>query len=71
MENFPTSIVTFEIEVAIFENDIASEKNSQRIKTPSSKLMILVSSCLKNNFIRNNGHSLFIQFLIFLKSLIV
>ena len=33
------------------------QKNGHRIQTPSSKLMILVSSCWKNNFIRNNGHS--------------
>ena len=47
------------------------QKNSHRIQTPSSKLMILVSSCWKKNFIRNNGHSLFILSLVFLKSLIV
>ena len=46
-------------------------KNGHRIQTPSSKLMILVSSCWKKNFIRNNGHSLFILSLVFLKSLIV
>ena len=32
--------------------------------------MILVSSCRKKNFMRNNGHSLFILSLVFLKSLI-
>ena len=66
MEIFGTSIVTFETEVANFENYIASE-NGHRMQTPSSKLMILVSSCWKKNFIRNNGHSLFILFLVFLE----
>ena len=47
------------------------QKNDHRIQTPSSKLMILVSYCWKKNFIRNNGHSLFILSLVFLKSLIV
>ena len=47
------------------------QKSGHRIQTPSSKLMILVSSCWKNNFIRNNGHSLFILSLAVLKSLIV
>ena len=47
------------------------QKNGHRIQTPSSKLMILVSSCWKKNLIRNNGHSLFILPLVFLKSLIV
>ena len=36
-----------------------------RIQTPSSKLMILVSSCWEKNDIRNNGHSLFILSLVF------
>ena len=47
------------------------QKNGHRIQTPSSKLMILVSSCWKKNFIYDNGHSLFILSLVFLKSLIV
>ena len=47
------------------------KKTANRIQTPSSKLMILVSSCWKKNFIRNNRHSLFILSLVFLKSLIV
>ena len=47
------------------------QENSHRTQMPSSKLMILVSSCWKKNFIRNNGHSLFILSLVFLKSLIV
>ena len=63
--------MTFETEVANFENDIASLKNGHRIQTPSSKLMILVSTCWKKNFIPNNGHSLFILSLVFLNSLIV
>ena len=33
------------------------QKNGHRIKTPSSKLMVLVSSCWKKNFICNNGHN--------------
>ena len=70
MEIFGTSIVTFETEVASFENDIASE-NGHRIQTPSSKLIILVSTCWKKNFIRNNGHSLFSLSLVLLKSVII
>ena len=46
------SIVTFETEVANFENDIPSEKRPYRINTPSSKLVILVSSCWKKFFLR-------------------
>ena len=53
-----------------FENDIASE-NGSRIKTPSSKLTILVSSCWKKNFIHNNAHNFFILSIVFLKLLIV
>ena len=34
------------------------QKNGHRIKTPPSKLMILVSSCWKKNCIRKNGHKL-------------
>ena len=72
MENFRTSIVTFETEVTshILKMTLP-QKNGHRIKTPSSELMILVSSCWKKNFIRNNGHSLFILSLVFLKSLII
>ena len=66
-KNFGDVNVTFEIEVANFENDIASEKRPYRIKTPSSKLMILVSSCRKKNFIHNNAHNLIILSLVFLK----
>ena len=47
---------------------ILPQKN---VQTPSSKWMILVSSCWKKNFIRNNGHSLFMLSLVFLKSLFV
>ena len=43
------------------------QKNGSRIKTPSSKLKILVSSCWKKNFIRNNAHNYFILSLVFLK----
>ena len=43
------------------------QKNGHGIKTPSSKLMILVSSCWKKNCIQNNAHNLFILSLIFLK----
>ena len=32
-------------------------KNGSRIKTPSSRLTILVSSCWKKNFIHNNAHN--------------
>ena len=42
------------------------QKNGHRIKTPSSKLTILVSSCWKKNFIRNNAHNFFILSLVFL-----
>ena len=47
------------------------QKNGHRIKTPSSKLTILVSSCWKKNCIRNNAHNFFILSLVFLKLLIV
>ena len=47
------------------------QKNGHRIKTPSSKLTILVSSCWENNFIRNNVHNFLILYLVFLKLLIV
>ena len=47
------------------------QKNGHGIKSPSSKLMILVSSCWKKNCIQNNAHNLFILFLIFLKSLVL
>ena len=43
------------------------QKNGHRIKTPSSKLMILLWSFWKKNFIRNNAHNLFILSLVFLK----
>ena len=43
------------------------QKNGSRIKTPSSKLTILVSFCWEKNFIRNNAHNLFILSLVFLK----
>ena len=47
------------------------QKNGSRIKMPSSKLTILVSSCWEKNFIRNNAHNFFILSLVFLKLLIV
>ena len=47
------------------------QKNGHRIKTPSSKLTILVSSCWEKNFIRNNAYNFFILSLVFLKLLIV
>ena len=47
------------------------QKNGNRIKTPSSKLTILVSSCWEKNFIRNNAHNFFILSLVFFKLLIV
>ena len=47
------------------------QKNGHRIKMPSSKLTILVSSCWGKNFIRNNAHNFFILSLVFLKVLIV
>ena len=58
MRQFRTSIVTFETELANFENDIALVT------------MILVSPCWKNCR-RSNRHSLFILSLFFLKSVIV
>ena len=50
----PTSIVTFDTKEANFENDIASDIIGSRIKTPSSKSMILVSFCWKRRFIHLN-----------------
>ena len=47
------------------------QKSGHRIKTPSSKLAFLVSSCWKKNFIRDNAHNFFILSLVFLKLLIV
>ena len=47
------------------------QKNGHRIKTPSSKLVILVSSCWKKFFLRINVHHYFIQSLVFLKLVIV
>ena len=46
------------------------QKNGHRIKTPSSKLTILVSTYWKKNFIRNNAHSFFNLSLVFLILLI-
>ena len=61
------TILTFEIEGANLENDIALKKNGHRIKTPSSKFTILVSSCWEFFFIRNNAHNFFILSLVFLE----
>ena len=49
------------------------QKNSHRIKTPSSEVMILVSwsSCWEKDFTRINAHNFFILSLICLKLLIV
>ena len=47
------------------------QENGHRIKTPSSNLKILMSSCWEKNFIRNNAHNFFILSLVFLKLLIV
>ena len=49
---------TFEIEEQILKMTLP-QKNGHRIKTPSSKLTILVSSYWKKNFIRNNAHKMF------------
>ena len=65
-----TTIVTFQMEVANSENDIVSG-NGHRIKTPSSKLMILVSSCWEKNYMCHNTHNFVILSLVFLKLLIV
>ena len=47
------------------------QKNGHRIKTPSSKLTIFMSSYWKKNFIRNNANNFFSLSLVFLKLLIV
>ena len=47
------------------------QENGSRIKMPSSKLMILVSSCWEKNYTNNNAHKFFILFLVFLKLLII
>ena len=62
--------MTFEIEVQILKMTM-HQKSGNRIKTPSSKLAFLVSSCWEKNFIRNNAHNFFILSLVFLKLLIV
>ena len=67
---FGTQIVTFEIEEQILKMTLP-HKNGHRIKMPSSTLTILVSSCWKKNFIRNNAHNFFILSLVFLKLLII
>ena len=67
---FGTLIVTFEIEGQILKITLP-QKSGHRIKTSSSKLTILVSSCWEKNFIRNNVHNFFILSLVFLKLLIV
>ena len=62
--------MTFEKEGQILKMALP-QKNGHRIKTPSSKLTILVSSCWEKNFICNNAHNFFIPSLVFLKLLIV
>ena len=51
--------MTFEIEEQILKMTLP-QKNGHRIKTPSSKLTILVSSYWKKNFIRNNAYTILI-----------
>ena len=70
MEIFGTSIVTFETEVANLKMALP-QKNGHRIKTPSSRLMILVSFRWEKNSVRINAHNFFIFSLVFLKLLIV
>ena len=60
-EKFGTYIVTFEIEGQILKMTLP-QNNGHRIKTPSSKLMILVSSCWGKNSTQNNAHNFFILF---------
>ena len=60
---------TFEIEEQILKMTLP-QKNGHRIKTPLSKLTILVSSYWKKNCIRNNAHNFLILSLVFLKLLI-
>ena len=70
-KNFGTSLQLLRPKWQILKMTLP-QKNGHRIKTPSSKLMILVSSCLKKkNCIQNNAHILFILSLVFLKLLIV
>ena len=47
------------------------QRNGYRIKTPSTKLTLLVSSYWEKNVIRNNAHKLFHSVPVFLKLLIV
>ena len=51
--------MTFEIKVQILKMTL-HQKSGHRIKTPSSKLAFLVSSCWEKNFIRDNTHNFFI-----------
>ena len=55
--------MTFEIEGQILKMTL-SQKNGHIIKTPSSKLTILVSSCSEKNSICNNAHNCFILSLV-------
>ena len=62
--------MTFEIEGQILNMTLPQE-NGHRIKTPSLKLTILVSSYWeKKRYIRNNAHNFFILSLVFLRLLI-
>ena len=67
---FRTTIVTFGIEVANFENYIASE-NGHRIKTAFIKINDLGVILLEKNSMRHNAHNFFVLSLVFLKLLIV
>ena len=49
----------------ILKMTLPQKKRPYRTQTPSSKWMILVSSCWNIFYIRNNGHSLFILSLVF------
>ena len=67
---YGTSIETFETEVSNSENDIA-QQYGHRIKTPPSKLMILVSSCWGENVYAIMHTTFKFLSLVFLKLLIV
>ena len=61
--------MTFEIEGPILKMTLP-QKNGHRIKTLSSKLTILVSSCWETNFICNNAHNYLILLLVSFKLLL-
>ena len=71
MENFRyVNCDRFEKEGQILKMTLP-QRNGDRIKTPSSKLTILVSSCWEKNDRNNDAHKFFILLLVFLKLLIV